>query len=107
MGSRHSEGQRAKVRCGRGIQSVGIFTHGCVNRLLVSGQWRALRQRATILNWLSLRRSHSWLCFLWEQCPEVMSGLTQAVCLSTAVCGGVLSMKILIEMSQEECKDRT
>lgn len=54
----------------------------------------------------SLRRPHPWLCWVWEQCPEVMSGLTQTPCLSTAVCGGVVSMKRLIEMSGERCNEK-
>lgn len=72
----------------------------------MSGWWRALRQKATTLKRLSLRRPRPSLCPVWRQCPEVMSGLTQATCLSTALCGGVLSVKILIERNREEGSEK-
>lgn len=40
--------------------------------------------------------AHPWLCPVWEQCPEVIEGLTQVTCLSTADCAGVLSANILM-----------
>lgn len=99
-----------KVERWAGFASVGIVAVGryyaCVSRLLVSGWWRALRQKATVLKWLSLRRPRSCLCLVWEQCPEVMSGFAQATCLSTAVCGGGLVVKILIEMSRGDCNEK-
>ena len=76
-----------------GLVSVAIIAiraaHACVSGLLVSGWRRALRQKATVLK---------WLCLVWERCPEVMSGLTRATRLSTAVCGGLLSVKTAVEI---------
>lgn len=64
------------------------------------GEWqlRALRQKVTVLKWLSLRRSRPWLGLVWEQCSEVMSRFTHATCLSTAVCGVVLVVETLVEI---------
>lgn len=79
---------------------LGALPHVC------TGSWgvavRALRQKATVLKWLSLRRSRPWLGLLWEQWSEAMSRLTHATCLSTTLRGVVLMVETSVEIGSGE-----